>query len=207
MVYRGKVIAITGGNGEIALGTARHMLQCGASKIAMLDVNYYEEEMTKLYEDFPAQEVFFHLTDVTKKRDIESGLREILFRFGGIDILLTCAGILDEQNVDEMIDINLVGGPDRLFLAIKLMIIAERLAGSDSHQLYRHGPDEPRERGQRRPHRERIVGGWHRLLAIQHAGLQRDQTRRRCIRPKHGCKSIAANRMIAERMTKCFSLY
>lgn len=116
MVYRGKVVAITGGNGEIALGTARHMLQCGANKIAMLDVNYYEEEMTKLHEDFPTQEVFFHLTDVTKKADIESGLREILFRFGGIDILLTCAGILDEQSVDETIDINLVGGLDRWIL-------------------------------------------------------------------------------------------
>lgn len=117
MIYRDKVIAITGGTGDIALATARHMLRSGASKISLLDLIYYEEELTKLYEDFPDQEVFFFKTDVTNKSEISTALRETAFRFGGIDIVMTCAGILDEHSVDDMIDVNLV----RIFFALKVI--------------------------------------------------------------------------------------
>lgn len=108
MIYRDKVIAITGGSGDIALGVARHMLQCGASKISLLDRTYFEIEMTKLYEDFPNQEVFFFKTNVTNNNELKVALRETVFRFGGVDIVMTCAGVLDEHSVDDVIDVNLV---------------------------------------------------------------------------------------------------
>lgn len=107
-IFQNKIIAITGGTGGIGLALARHMLHRGARKISLLDKDYYDEEVVKLNEDFPNQKVLFHLTDVAKRHELERAIRETVFVLGGIDVLFTCAGVLSEGNIDEMIDVNLV---------------------------------------------------------------------------------------------------
>lgn len=58
---------------------------------------------------FPRSEVIFHLTNVSKQHEIANAFQEIVARFKAIDLVITCAGILDEHNYKEMVDINLVG--------------------------------------------------------------------------------------------------
>lgn len=64
--------------------------------------------LTILREDFPKQEVMFHLADVTKKDELERAFQEVDYKFHYIDIVITCAGIVDEPEYELMIDINLV---------------------------------------------------------------------------------------------------
>lgn len=61
-----------------------------------------------LREDFPKQEILFHLTDVTKKDDLERAFKEVNYKFHSIDIVITCAGVIDEQEYELTIDTNLV---------------------------------------------------------------------------------------------------
>lgn len=108
MSLRDKCVAITGGIGGIGIAIARHFLRCGATKVALLDIGYSEDVMTKMHEDYPQKDVIFHLTDVTKKDELRSALQEIQYRFGAIDILVAAAGILDEQYYADMVNVNLV---------------------------------------------------------------------------------------------------
>lgn len=62
-----------------------------------------------LCEDFPSQEILLHLTDVSERDEVLRAFQEVMYKFKQIDMVVTSAGILDEQNYQLMVDINLVG--------------------------------------------------------------------------------------------------
>lgn len=62
-----------------------------------------------LREDFPAREILYHLTDVSERDDVVRAFKEVMYKFKAIDMVITSAGILDEQNYENMVNTNLVG--------------------------------------------------------------------------------------------------
>lgn len=77
-------------------------------KIALLDTVICEETMTNLHETFPQMTIIFHAVDVTCKTELENGFQEVMNKFKSIDYVVACAGVLDEVNYKQTIDVNLV---------------------------------------------------------------------------------------------------
>lgn len=110
---------------------------------------------------FPRSEVIFHLTDVSKQHDVANAFKEVIARFKAIDLVVTCAGILDEQNYKEMVDVNLVG----ILLSFLLNLSNKTfpyfncyIARSDTHELYRNIVHESKNGGQRWSYCQHIIG-------------------------------------------------
>lgn len=64
--------------------------------------------MQQLKDEFGEANVTLMLTDVSKQDDVEQTFKAILERVHQIDIVVNCAGVFDEKDVDRTININLV---------------------------------------------------------------------------------------------------
>lgn len=128
----GKTAVVTGGSSGIGLETARHLLFEGIrvriyskyadriilhyiafpfyfqQKLAIFDVAYNQEVVDNLQCDFPKSNVLFWKTDISDRSEVESSFKEIQLRYGAIDILINCAGVLDEGDVQKSFSINVV---------------------------------------------------------------------------------------------------
>lgn len=87
---KGKVIVLTGGCGVLGSNIAEYLVEQGA-KVAVLDLN---EEMGKQLEARLNEkgEAMFLKTNVLDKAVLEQNRKDIVERFGGIDVLLNAAG-------------------------------------------------------------------------------------------------------------------
>lgn len=87
---KGKVIVLTGGCGVLGSNIAEYLVEQGA-KVAVLDLN---EEMGKQVEARLNEkgEAMFLKTNVLDKAVLEQNRKDIVERFGGIDVLLNAAG-------------------------------------------------------------------------------------------------------------------
>ncbi|MEC4892168.1 MAG: SDR family oxidoreductase [Oscillatoria sp. PMC 1051.18] len=88
---KGKVAVITGGDSGIGQETAKLLASEGA-KIALVDktadkLEQAVEEVKKVGETFPVQ------ADLTNLEEVESAQKQILDRFGEVNILVNAAGI------------------------------------------------------------------------------------------------------------------
>jgi 3-oxoacyl-[acyl-carrier protein] reductase len=116
MRLKDKVALITGGGSGIGEATALRFAQEGA-KIVINDVN--EENANKVAEAIKAKgsEVLICIADVTKKSDVDNMFKQVLERFGRLDVLVNNAGInkdrmakkMSEEEWDDVISINLKG--------------------------------------------------------------------------------------------------
>lgn len=87
---KGKVIVLTGGCGVLGSNIAEYLVEQGA-KVAVLDLN---EEKGKQVEARLNEkgEAMFLKTNVLDKAVLEQNCKDIVERFGGIDVLLNAAG-------------------------------------------------------------------------------------------------------------------
>lgn len=126
----------------------------------MLDIEFNDEMIIILREDFPSQEILFHLTDVSERDEVLRAFQEVMYKFKQIDMVITSAGILDERNYQLMVDINLVGAVcDNISeRRIKFSCLTLRSIGrSHSHKLHSNRFYEPPKWWQRRTHCQHIV--------------------------------------------------
>jgi len=114
---RGKVVFITGGGSGIGKETALLCAKNGAEVVIVGDINL--EKIYSVAEEIKqlgAKEEVIHL-DVSKPESIENALKQIIEKFGRIDIVVNSAGIctltsFNEVTVDEwekVMDINARG--------------------------------------------------------------------------------------------------
>lgn len=82
--FYGKVVVITGGCGGIGWATAKMFLEEGA-KVAALDLITNQEIFEK-------ENLSILRADVSDERSFSRALDEVVKRFGGINILINCAG-------------------------------------------------------------------------------------------------------------------
>lgn len=141
MDLSGRVAVVTGGASGLGEATVREIVTAGG-KAVILDLN--EEKGNKLVKELGDQTIFVKV-DVTSEEDVHAGLERAIAEFGGVHILVNCAGIAvakkvlgkggvhDLASFNKVLQVNVVG----TFNAIRLT--AEKMAANE--------PNEEGERG------------------------------------------------------------
>ncbi len=110
---RGKVFLITGGSSGLGLATARALLEKGALvALAARGAERLDAAVRDLGEDaLPV------VMDVSQRASVTDGFARVAAHFGGIDGIVTCAGLtfayrvenLPEDRLRHIVDVNLIG--------------------------------------------------------------------------------------------------
>lgn len=124
-VLNGKVAIITGSAGSLGGAIAREFFRSGA-RLAILDLNGEEARKCAGSLDESGQSVIGCQADVTSEGDLQSAVQQVTERFGRVDILVTCAGILKHLPIEAMsledfervVRVNLTG----VFLSCKAVV-------------------------------------------------------------------------------------
>lgn len=122
---KGKVVVMTGACGVLGATIVKYFAAQGA-KVALLDLDRAAEKGEGIVAEIKAEggEACFFPTNVLDKETLEANCKEIVERYGGIDILLNAAGgnmaaatvppektifDLDVEAVRKVVDLNLFG--------------------------------------------------------------------------------------------------
>ncbi len=99
----GKVAIVTGGAMGFGAGIAEDLVREGAN-VVIADINPVEGEITqdKLNTINGKNQAFFVKTDVSSPNSVEELIRKTVELFGGVDIMISNAGILYAGGLDEM---------------------------------------------------------------------------------------------------------
>ncbi len=98
----GRIALITGGAGGIGRATANRLLQDGACVVLTdIDQNSLQESVRELQQQFGADVVDGVLMNVTDENQVQQAFDHAAVRFGGIDILVSNAGIASSSPLDE----------------------------------------------------------------------------------------------------------
>lgn len=92
--YRGKVVAIFGGGGEIGGGCAVELAKHGA-RLALVDID--EGRLSQRVHDLKAvglkaEDLFFMLGNMRKPDDVEKVVKGMVAKLGKIDVVINCVG-------------------------------------------------------------------------------------------------------------------
>mgnify|MGYP001486926890 FL=1 len=141
MELSGRVAVVTGGASGLGEATVREIVNAGG-KAVIFDLN--EEKGNKLVGELEDQAIFVKV-DVTSEENVQAGLERAIAEFGGVHILVNCAGIAlakkvlgrsgvhDLASFNKVLQVNVVG----TFNAIRLT--AEKMAANE--------PNDEGERG------------------------------------------------------------
>lgn len=127
----GKVAAITGGLGGIAMATNRMLLEKGA-RLALLYPAFEADKVPAAIAALGEERVSYIQCDVTEPQSVSQALEQTVGRFGRLDILVNCAGYVNLQPATEIgfdewqrhIAVNLTGPFLCSQAAARLMIAA-----------------------------------------------------------------------------------
>ncbi len=112
----GPVVLITGAGQGIGAAITRRFAEQGA-KLALVDVNVEQlKQLTKSLEDCDV-EILQLSADVSNKEQVGQLVKQVVEKFGRIDVLINNAGIIrdnlisniSEQDWDQVLDVNLKG--------------------------------------------------------------------------------------------------
>ena len=92
MMLTGKIAIVTGAASGIGKDIAKVFLAAGA-KVAIADLNIDAANATALEFDPSGENAMGVAMDVTQEDQVDAGVEAVVARFGGIDILVSNAGI------------------------------------------------------------------------------------------------------------------
>ncbi|HBI04480.1 MAG TPA: 3-hydroxyacyl-CoA dehydrogenase [Paenibacillaceae bacterium] len=133
MIIQGKTAVISGGASGLGEATARRLMHEGTN-VVLLDIN--EEKGAILAEEFGERALFIK-TNIVETESIEAAMDLAAERFGSIDIVVNCAGIVAGMKVagkkgphdldifKKVIDVNLIGVFDLVRQAASKMLSNE----------------------------------------------------------------------------------
>jgi NAD(P)-dependent dehydrogenase (short-subunit alcohol dehydrogenase family) len=102
-IIKNKVAAVTGGAQGFGKGIVEGLLKQGAY-VQVIDLN--ETVGEKTIEDFKksgfAGKLIFTKANVTNSDDLQHAVREVISAFGGVDLLISNAGVLKAGPLDEL---------------------------------------------------------------------------------------------------------
>src|SRR5260221_2411063 len=101
--FAGKTLRLTGANGGITRAVARVFFQCGAN-LVLSDLKDAELKSFGVELDPAGQRVVTLKGDATKSADSDAAVTLAQARFGGLDFLVTGAGLYLDQLVGTMTD-------------------------------------------------------------------------------------------------------
>ena len=132
--FQGKVVVITGGAGEIGKAAAKLLASDGAD-VLLVDCN--QKALDVAVAEIGSKRVSACVADVTAVASTQAYIRAAVDRFGGIDVLLSNAGIegkvapifdADPADFDRVIAVNVRG----VWLSLKYAIPEIRKRGGGS---------------------------------------------------------------------------
>ncbi|MEO8017747.1 MAG: bifunctional rhamnulose-1-phosphate aldolase/short-chain dehydrogenase [Pseudomonadota bacterium] len=98
----GRVALITGGAGGIGLATARRLMDEGACVVLCdIDREALAQAETELRKKYSADAVASSWVDVTREEAVIAGFRDSAWKFGGVDICISNAGIASAAPVED----------------------------------------------------------------------------------------------------------
>jgi rhamnulose-1-phosphate aldolase/alcohol dehydrogenase len=98
----GRVALITGGAGGIGLATARRLMDEGACVVICdIDRDALSQAETELKKKYSSDVVSSAWVDVTREDAVIAGFRDSAWKFGGVDICISNAGIASAAPVEE----------------------------------------------------------------------------------------------------------
>jgi rhamnulose-1-phosphate aldolase/alcohol dehydrogenase len=98
----GRVALITGGAGGIGLATARRLMDEGACVVLCdIDREALDAAENELRERYNSDVVASSLMDVTREDAVAAGFRDSAWKFGGVDICVSNAGIASAAPVED----------------------------------------------------------------------------------------------------------
>ena len=130
-MLKDKIVLITGSSQGIGKAIALRLAFLGA-KIALNDIEPQEENLKKTKEEIEKMggQAKYFFADVSKFEETEKMIRDIQKEFGGLDVLVNNAGIVQDRTLAKMtseewqrvIDINLTGVFNSTKAALPLII-------------------------------------------------------------------------------------
>ena len=96
----GQIAYVTGGTGGIGLAICELLLQNGACVVAT-DRDRLEDTQTALRKQYGKDNALTAAIDVTKVETINESLKQTVLQFGGVDILVNCAGLSISKPLSE----------------------------------------------------------------------------------------------------------
>ncbi len=116
MRAKDKVVVFTGGGSDIASAAAPMFIDEGAS-VALIDYDEKVYERTKAIYEGKEDNLCRYVADVREYTEMKNAIDAIIKKFGRIDTLVNCAGILIHKPIDvltvqewqDVIDVNLSG--------------------------------------------------------------------------------------------------
>ncbi|XP_046629099.1 peroxisomal hydratase-dehydrogenase-epimerase-like [Neodiprion virginianus] len=123
MDFTNKVVLLTGGAMGIGFEYAKELLRNGVKHLAILDLptSSGAETADKLNGEFRNARVIFIVCDVTNDNEFEAAFARTVKEFGGLDIVINNAGILNEKKWKLMIDINVTAVVKGTMLGLQYM--------------------------------------------------------------------------------------
>ncbi|XP_039307832.1 15-hydroxyprostaglandin dehydrogenase [NAD(+)]-like [Solenopsis invicta] len=104
-----KTVMITGAANGIGYKYAEVLLRNGAKKIAVIDLptSNGQNAVDTLEDEFGKNCAIFIACDVTKAEDLKKAFEKIVDVFGGLDILINNAGIMNDKIWEQEINLNI----------------------------------------------------------------------------------------------------
>lgn len=124
---RGKIALVTGGNRGIGLSITTELLRNGVKGVSMIGVNpdKGKEAVDSLSKTFGPGKVISLIADVSNEKQFEDAFNASVAHWGGLDIVINNAGVVNENNPVVLTNINAVGVMHGTFLGLKYMSVAK----------------------------------------------------------------------------------
>ena len=102
-IFQNKIAIVTGGAQGFGAGIVKALFEKGAGVVvADLQVEKGKALVEKLNQSSKSGGILFIKTDVSNEKSVENMVFETVKRFGGIDILISNAGVLKAGSLEEM---------------------------------------------------------------------------------------------------------
>ncbi|XP_049938363.1 15-hydroxyprostaglandin dehydrogenase [NAD(+)]-like isoform X2 [Schistocerca serialis cubense] len=123
MELQGKVAIVTGGASGIGLEMVKHLLQAGLKGVAILDMAEAvgKAAVSPMESEFGGKRAIFIRADVTKADQFKEAFKKASTTFGGLDIVINNAGVLNEDNWELTIAVNVAAVMRGTLLALEAM--------------------------------------------------------------------------------------
>lgn len=114
-MLKNKIAVVTGAGGGIGKAVALLLLEKGA-KIIAVDIS--REDLDKLAKEVGGEKISTYVVDISNKDQVEKLSKEVGGKFGGVDILINNAGIIQPfvrindlkyEDIDRVMNVNFYG--------------------------------------------------------------------------------------------------
>ncbi|KAB0792831.1 hypothetical protein PPYR_14790 [Photinus pyralis] len=123
----GKIALVTGGTRGIGLSITSELLKNGVKGVTMVGVNADKgkEAVAALSEKFGQGRVISLIADVSNEKQFEEAFKASIVHWGGLDIVINNAGVVNENNPVPLTNVNAIGVMHGTLLGMRHMSVAK----------------------------------------------------------------------------------